>query len=152
VTIEYVSGNLLESHAYVLVNPVNCQGIMGAGLAREFKEKYPDMFRSYFKYCMKEKLRIGKLFEYREGIGTDKCKIIVCFPTKVNVYEPSKLEYIEKGLVALIDRFSEIDYTIALPKLGCGLGGLNWKDVNKLFKYYLADRGLLKCFVYGDDV
>lgn len=153
MTIEYVSGDILESNADVLVNPVNCQGIMGAGLALQFRKKYPEMFKSYFRYCMKGKLRLGGLFEYRLHYEDRGQKIIICFPTKNKVEESSKLLYIEMGIVTLIQRFEHIGITtIAIPKLGCGLGGLQWKDVNALLKYYLVDRALLKCYVYGDDV
>ena len=113
------SGNLLESAADVLVNAVNCKGVMGKGLAYSFKMRFPDMFADYVKSCRNGNLRIGTLHTYIE-----EDKIIVNFPTKEDWRKPSELKYIKIGLGKLKDFIEENKITtIAIPKLGCGLGG-----------------------------
>lgn len=122
------SGNLLESAADVLVNAVNCKGVMGKGLAYSFKMRFPDMYADYVKNCRNGTLRIGTLHTY-----TEKDKIIVNFPTKEDWRNPSKLEYIKIGLDELKGFIEKNSFlAIAIPKLGCGLGGLRWEEVRKM--------------------
>ncbi len=132
--ITYVSGNIFESPARVLVNPVNTVGVMGKGLAKEFKTIYPEMFKEYQHYCETGLLDIGRLWIYK----TDH-KWILNFPTKKNWRSPSKHEYIEAGLKKFISTYAQKGITsISFPLLGCGNGELDWEtDVHPLMKKYL---------------
>lgn len=131
--IEYIEGDIFDSPAQVIVNTVNTVGVMGKGLALSFKKRYPDMFESYKKVCEKHQLTIGKLMLYQEADHW-----ILLFPTKENWRNPSKLEYIEKGLMKFVNSYAEKHITsIAFPKLGCGNGELNWDLVRPIMEKYL---------------
>jgi len=147
----YVSGDILEATTEAVANPVNCVGIMGDGLAKQFRDKYPNMFRHYCDACHRGVLAPGRLLIYDREIFNPPFYII-SFPTKKDWRHPSKLEYIESGLVALVKilRLMGIN-SISVPKLGCGLGGLDWKDVNSLIKKHLSDVNC-QVVVYGDDI
>lgn len=131
--IEYIEGDIFDSPAQVIVNTVNTVGVMGKGLALSFKKRYPDMFESYKKVCEKHQLTIGKLMLHQEADHW-----ILLFPTKENWRNPSKLEYIEKGLMKFVSTYAEKHITsIAFPKLGCGNGELDWNFVRPLMERYL---------------
>lgn len=131
--IEYIEGDIFNSPAQVIVNTVNTVGVMGKGLALSFKQRYPEMFESYRNACEKKQLKIGKLMLW---YAPDHW--ILLFPTKENWRNPSKLEYIEKGLYKFVSTYSEKNITsIAFPRLGCGNGELNWDDVKPLMEKYL---------------
>lgn len=132
--ITYVKTNLFESPAQVLVNTVNTVGVMGKGIAKQFKEIYPDMFKEYQLFCEKELLTVGKLWIYKT-----QHKWILNFPTKKHWRSPSKLEYIESGLQKFVETYSEKGiYSISFPLLGCGNGGLDWEsEVQPLMEKYL---------------
>ena len=131
--IEYIEGDIFDSPAQVIVNTVNTVGVMGKGLALSFKKRYPDMFESYKKVCEKHQLTIGKLMLYQEADHW-----ILLFPTKENWRNPSKLEYVEKGLMKFVSTYAEKHITsIAFPKLGCGNGELDWDLVRPLMERYL---------------
>jgi O-acetyl-ADP-ribose deacetylase (regulator of RNase III) len=125
--IESVRGDILKSMSHVLVNPVNCVGVMGAGLALQFKKKYPTMFAEYKRDCRDYNLTIGFPKAYK--IDTDR--YVVCFPTKDSWQNPSKLEWIVQGLENLVGWLKATPEvkTISVPKIGCGLGGLGWDVV-----------------------
>ncbi len=125
--------DIFKSDCQAIVNPVNCVGVMGAGLAKAFKEKYPEVFETYLKACnqtdMSKKLRIGTCLTVRANDG----KFIINLPTKDHFKNPSKMEYVEKGVDALIRNILHFDIkSVAIPALGAGLGGLNWKDVKEV--------------------
>jgi O-acetyl-ADP-ribose deacetylase (regulator of RNase III) len=123
------NGNIFESKCEAWVNPVNCIGVMGAGLALAFKRKFPQMFKEYKQVCKKKKLIPGLVHVWQ---GKNP-KYIINFPTKDDL-SPSKLIYISTGLITLVKEVKDRDIkSIAIPALGSGLGGLNWKNV----KYYL---------------
>ena len=131
--IEYIEGDIFDSPAQVIVNTVNTVGVMGKGLALSFKKRYPDMFESYKKVCEKHQLTIGNLMLHQEADHW-----ILLFPTKENWRNPSKLEYIEKGLMKFVSTYAEKHITsIAFPKLGCGNGELDWNLVRPLMERYL---------------
>jgi len=120
--LTYVQGNLLESPAQVLVNPVNTEGVMGKGLAKDFKRIYPDMFKQYQRYCENGQLTVGKLWLYKTPH-----KWVLNFPTKTTWRKPSQLSYIEQGLQAFANAYVRKGInSIAFPQLGCGNGELNW--------------------------
>ena len=130
-------GDIFESSCPILCNPVNCVGTMGAGLAKQFRDKYGDTI--YRTYCKHGLLKPGKTMV----VATDDDeKSILLFPTKDHWKDPSKIEYIESGLqdVAINIQRGVIDGSIAFPKIGCGLGGLDWEeDVKPLFLKYLGN-------------
>ncbi|GCE05775.1 macro domain-containing protein [Dictyobacter aurantiacus] len=132
--IIYCEGDIFTSPAQVLVNPVNCQGVMGKGLALEFKKRYPEMFRSYQRQCQEGTMRIGHPTLY-----TDSTPWILNFPTKDKVRADSRLEYIEQSLCYLVERQQELGvHSIAFPKLGAGLGRLSWSEVGPLMVDFLS--------------
>ncbi len=148
--IVYVSGNILEATTEAVINPVNCVGVMGAGLAKQFRDKYPNMFRDYKDICRCGELVPGRLHIFDREVFAPPF-FIINFPTKKDWREPSELEYIETGLVMLVRVLGRLNVkSISIPKLGCGLGGLNWHDVNSLIKKYLSDVGV-EVMVYGED-
>lgn len=111
-----------------IINPVNCVGVMGAGLALEFKKRYPINYSAYVAMCSNGALVPGDLFTTK--ISEIGVKFIINFPTKNHYKNPSRINYIKKGLVALKE-FVEISHikSIAMPALGCGLGGLSYDKV-----------------------
>ena len=109
--ITYVNGNLFKSPAHVLVNTVNTVGVMGKGVAKEFKRLFPDMFKQYRNLCENNKLDIGNLFLYRT-----ENKWVLNFPTKKHWRNPSRPEYIEKGLKKLVSIYLDVGiYDLAMP-------------------------------------
>lgn len=130
---EYIEGNIFDSPAQVIVNTVNTVGVMGKGLALEFKNRYPEMFADYRTACEKRQFTMGKLMLWR---APDHW--ILMFPTKENWRNPSKLEYIERGLKNFVNSYADKNISsIAFPKLGCGNGELDWNDVKPLMEKYL---------------
>lgn len=133
--MKYIEGDLFSSPAQVIVNTVNTVGVMGKGIALEFKRRYPEMFEKYKKVCDKHNLVIGRLMLW---YAPDYW--VLLFPTKEHWRNPSKLEYIEKGLMTFVRKYADYNISsIAFPKLGCGNGELNWDEVRPLMEKYLAD-------------
>ena len=129
VTIELREGDILRADAEALVNTVNCVGFMGRGIAAQFKRAYPANFEVYRKACIEEEVVPGRLLITETGELTGP-RYIVNFPTKRHWRAKSRIEDIEAGLEALVSdvRVRGIR-SIAIPPLGCGLGGLRWADV-----------------------
>jgi len=127
-----MKGNLLEDSAEVYVNTVNTIGVMGKGIALQFKQAFPDIFKQYAKDCKAGNVQIGKMHVVPvEGLTNPK--YIIHFPTKKHWRHPSKLSYIEEGLDDLVQVVQTLDVeSIALPPLGCGNGGLDWSVVRPL--------------------
>ncbi len=122
-------GDLFESPAQALVNTVNCVGVMGKGVAEQFKARYPEMYADYKKRCERGAVRLGQPYLYRDVSGA----LIVNFPTKGHWRSPSKLSDIDAGLDSLAARLPEGGITsLAMPPLGCGNGGLEWSEVAPL--------------------
>lgn len=124
------SGNIFDSPARALVNPVNTVGVMGAGLAKQFRNRYPAMYRGYRDDCRQGKLAPGSIRVYQEGDG----RTIICLPTKQHWRHNSRLEYVQTGLQALA-RWTEEQpepVSVAVPPLGCGLGNLDWRQVRPM--------------------
>lgn len=136
--IKYLTGNILESKAEALVNTVNTVGVMGKGVALQFKKAYPNNFKAYSQACKDKQIDIGKLFVTKDGNVITGDKYIVNFPTKKNWRNPSEYEYIEKGLEDLVKIISKLQIrSIAIPPLGAGNGGLEWPKVKKMISTYL---------------
>lgn len=127
-----MQADIFSLQVQALVNPVNCVGIMGKGLAKAFKEHYPENFLAYRQYCLEGKLQIGGLFVYGQS------PIIVNLPTKKHWRSKSTLESIEAGIKALA-LYLEANHieSVAIPKLGCGLGGLNYEEILPLLERHL---------------
>ena len=146
MTLSYIMGNILDASTEAVVVPVNCKGVSGAGLAKQFKREHPYWFMNYHTWCYEDKSGIGKLHLYLE-MGTPKW--IISFPTKKHWINPSHICYIICGLEELVEKIIQKKIrSIAIPKLGCGLGGLEWKDVNALFKEYLSNLDT-DIYIYG---
>ena len=126
--IEYRTGDILQADAEALVNTVNCVGIMGRGVALQFKNAYPDNFNAYAAACAREELQPGRMFVFETGQLSPK--YIINFPTKRHWRGKSRMEDIESGLAALAEEIRRRRIgSVALPPLGSGLGGLDWRDV-----------------------
>jgi O-acetyl-ADP-ribose deacetylase (regulator of RNase III) len=123
------TGDILAEDVEALVNTVNCVGVMGRGIALQFKRAFPDNFRAYVAACKRQEVRIGQMFFY-EPNTLQNPKYIINFPTKYHWRSPSRLEYIEAGLDTLVKEVNSRQIrSLAIPPLGCGLGGLSWDDV-----------------------
>lgn len=121
--------DLLSAPVDALVNPVNCVGVMGAGLAKQFARAFPDMLTAYQEACTAGLVRPGQMHIFYRGAGTQP-RFIVNFPTKRHWQDPSQLADIKLGLRALANHVQELSLrSIAVPALGCGLGGLPWSEV-----------------------
>ena len=122
-------GDLFASQAQTRVNTVNCVGIMGKGVAQEFKKRYPTMFEDYAARCERGRVRLGEPYLYRDKSGT----LIVNFPTKDHWRSPSRLSDIERGLDFFVQHYIEWGVkSAAFPPLGCGNGGLSWEEIGPL--------------------
>jgi O-acetyl-ADP-ribose deacetylase (regulator of RNase III) len=128
----YVTGDIFGAEVQVLVNPVNTVGVMGKGLARQFKQRYPAMFEQYRRMCQQGEFTVGDLWLY-EGV-------VLNFPTKTHWRKPSELAYIEAGLVTFQAEYEALGIeSIAFPALGCGHGGLGFDtQVRPLMEAYLS--------------
>ena len=127
--IEFRTGDILTADAEALVNTVNCVGIMGRGVALQFKNAFPANFKAYEAACAREEVLPGKMLVFKTGTFTNP-KFIINFPTKRHWRGKSRMEDIDSGLRALIEEIRNRDIrSIGIPPLGSGLGGLNWADV-----------------------
>lgn len=136
--LEFVKGDFFDFDADIRVNTVNCVGVMGAGVALAFKNKYPEMFKEYVRQCKAKEITPGKPSVWKEGDMFSKGLEIINFPTKNHWRNPSEYEYIENGLIWLSNYLEDKEgLTITLPALGCGHGGLDWGEVKKLIIKYL---------------
>jgi O-acetyl-ADP-ribose deacetylase (regulator of RNase III) len=135
------NGNIFNSEAHAIVNCVNTQGIMGKGLALLYKKKYPDMFLAYREACLAGEIRIGFMHLWKMP---DKNKWIINFPTKNKWQENSEIQWIIEGLkdLAKVVRENKIQ-SLAIPALGCGLGGLSFdlvkKEIFQVFEKNFSD-------------
>jgi O-acetyl-ADP-ribose deacetylase (regulator of RNase III) len=130
----YHRTSVLESSAQTLVNTVNCVGVMGKGIAKDFKDREPGMFAAYKRICNEGALEPGKLWLWQ-----GQRNWVLNFPTKIHWRNPSRLEWIEAGLQKFVAEYARRGIReIAFPRLGCGNGGLNWDDVRPLMERYLS--------------
>lgn len=130
--IKLTQGNVLKADAEALVNTVNCVGVMGRGIALQFKKAYPDNFKAYKVACDTKEVRPGKMFVY-DLTRIYNPRFIINFPTKRHWRGKSRIEDIEAGLVDLVQLIQRENIkSIAIPPLGCGLGGLSWAEVKAL--------------------
>lgn len=144
--IRFREGDIFKSGARGLVNPVNCVGVMGAGLALQFKKRYPKNYDAYYRACVHEGFRPGLILTVQEN-GV----FIFNFPTKWNWRKSSKMEYIETGMEALTSAVNESGAeSVAIPKLGCGLGGLDWNLIREVI---VSGASLMNAevMIYGEE-
>lgn len=136
MTLRLVTGNLLLSKRQTLTNTVNCVGVMGKGIALEFKRRYPDMFTEYVRRCDAGSVHPGQPYVYALPEG----RLICNFPTKNHWRGASRLEWIRDGLDAMAAGAAGWGVeNLALPPLGCGHGGLNWDQVLPLIRDALGN-------------
>lgn len=133
--IRETRGNLLKAHAEALVNTVNTKGIMGKGIALQFRQAFPVMFRDYEKACKDERVTLGKMDVHDLGGLVGGPRWIINFPTKGHWKAKSRIEDVESGLKDLIATIRDLGIkSIAVPPLGCGNGGLPWNEVKPLIE------------------
>lgn len=138
--LEIKRGNIFKTECKVIVNTVNCVGVMGAGIAYEFRLRYPGMFLKYQQFCDQKMIDVGKLWIYKipdpKSAGYNS---ILNFPTKTHWKYPSKISYIEDGLEKFVETYKEKNISsIAFPLLGVGKGGLDKYEVLNVMKKYLS--------------
>jgi O-acetyl-ADP-ribose deacetylase (regulator of RNase III) len=130
--LTYLYASVFDSPAQTLVNTVNTVGIMGKGIAKTFRERYPAMFREYRRLCEREELKVGRLHLWKGD------RWVLNFPTKTTWRLPSKIEYIEAGLQTFVASYERMGLvSVSFPPLGCGNGNLDWTEVRPLMERYL---------------
>ncbi|QND68666.1 macro domain-containing protein [Mesorhizobium loti] len=146
--IEFRTGDILRADAEALVNTVNCVGIMGRGIALQFKNDFPENFKAYEAACVREEVQPGKMFVFETRTLTNP-KFIINFPTKRHWRGKSRMEDIDSGLKALVEEIRKRGiHSIAIPPLGSGLGGLKWSDVRPRIEDALRGISDLNVIVY----
>ena len=147
--ISFLIGDIFHSNAQAIVNPVNTVGVMGKGLALAFKKKFPSNYLEYKQAYERDELKTGKmLVHFTRQLITP---IIINFPTKNHWRDPSKLVYIETGLDDLVTVINDHKIkSIAIPALGCGLGGLQWEPVRSVIENKLRHLSInTEILIYG---
>jgi O-acetyl-ADP-ribose deacetylase (regulator of RNase III) len=146
--IEFRTGDILDADVEALVNTVNCVGIMGRGIALQFKNNFPENFKAYKAACEREEVQPGAMFVFETGTLTNP-KYIINFPTKRHWRGKSRIEDIESGLKALIEEIRGRNIrSIAIPPLGSGLGGLDWADVRPRIEAALTGIDELEAIIF----
>jgi O-acetyl-ADP-ribose deacetylase (regulator of RNase III) len=146
--IRFTQGNLLEARVDAVVNTVNTVGVMGKGIALMFKERYPENYKAYAAACKANEVKVGEMF-VTAGVELDGPRWIVNFPTKKDWRHPTRLEWVISGLDALKKIIQEKNIkSIAIPPLGCGNGGLDWRVVRPLMEKALRDIGNVEITIY----
>ncbi|WP_311746875.1 macro domain-containing protein [Proteus terrae] len=147
--IELTRGNLLHADTEAIVNAVNCVGVMGRGIALQFKKAWPDNFKAYALACKNKELAPGVMFIY-EIQKTTYPRFIVNFPTKRHWRNASCIEDIEAGLITLVDEIKQRNIkSIAIPPLGAGLGGLEWSVVYEKIKSAMEPLADVHVLIYA---
>ena len=146
--MDFKTGDILQANAEALVNTVNCVGIMGRGIALQFKNKFPENFKAYAAACERGEVQPGRMFVFETGWVTGP-KFIINFPTKRHWRGKSRIEDIESGLSALRElmQLKHIK-SVAIPPLGSGLGGLDWKKVRPRIEKALRQLSDVSITVY----
>jgi O-acetyl-ADP-ribose deacetylase (regulator of RNase III) len=149
--ITLIRGNILEAGTEALVNTVNTVGVMGKGIALQFKRAFPENFLVYQRACERGEVQPGKVLVFETG-WVSPPRYIINFPTKRHWRSPSYLEDIEAGLCSLVEEIEALKIrSIAIPPLGCGLGGLDWDTVRPLIERTLASLENVDVRLYGPE-
>jgi O-acetyl-ADP-ribose deacetylase (regulator of RNase III) len=150
--IRYTEGDLLRAPEQAITNAVNTVGVMGKGLALQFKQQFQENFRAYAAACRAGEMVVGRVhLTRREAVPGPRW--IINFPTKQDWRHPSRLEWVESGLHDLRRvLLAEGIRSVALPKLGCGLGGLDWDAVRPLIESILGDLEGVEVVVYEGEI
>ncbi len=137
--IEWTCGDILKDDSEAVVNTVNCVGVMGRGIALQFKNAWPQNFKAYELACRHEQVQPGRMFIFETGHLTHP-RYIINFPTKRHWRDKSRLSDIDAGLQALVAEIRQRGIqSVAIPPLGSGLGGLDWNEVRPRIEAVLAD-------------
>lgn len=156
--MQYVSGNIFEAEVDALINPVNTKGAMGAGLAKQFANRFPDILESYKKVCAEGRLKAGGAHVVRLDRTTGKRDPdgdlwIINLATKDHWRDQSRMEWVDYAMSKLGPALEHYGIrSIAIPKIGAGLGGLNWNEVSSVIERHLrpySEKGI-RIFVYGE--
>lgn len=148
--IKLCTGNLLDAQADALVNTVNTKGVMGKGIALQFKQAFPEMYRDYERACAAGEVRLGRMHVFDRGGLAGGPRWIINFPTKGHWRTPSRLPDVEEGLADLASVIRRLHIrSIAVPPLGCGNGGLDWAVVRPRIEAALADVPGLEVLLYA---
>ena len=148
--MKVIEGNLLAAPTEALVNTVNTVGIMGRGIALQFKQAYPAMFRDYERACKAGKVELGKVRVFDLGGLVGGPRWIINFPTKGHWRADSRMADIEAGLKDLVATIRRLRiHSIAIPPLGCGNGGLDWNEVRPRIEAALAEAPEVEALVYA---
>ena len=132
--IEEGSGNLLTADVEALINTVNPVGVMGKGIALQFKRAYPANYKAYRSACQRGEVHLGQMFVFDTGIKGSR-RYLINFPTKQHWKSASRLEDIRSGLDDLVRVVNEHGiFSVAIPALGCGYGGLDWEQVRPMIE------------------
>lgn len=138
--IKYITGDILESNADALINTVNTVGVMGKGIALQFKKAYYNNYKAYVEACKRNEIQIGKVFIVKDSNLNSGVKYIINFPTKKDWRKPSEYSFIDAGLDDLIRVLKEYKIkSVAIPPLGAGNGGLEWEKVKKIIEHKLSN-------------
>ena len=150
--IEFTKGDLLEAEVDALVNAVNTEGVMGRGIALQFRKRFPDMFQAYRRACTSGQVQPGRMHVF-ERKNMSSPRFIINFPTKRHWRSPSRLEDIEAGLRALAEEVKRRNIrSIAVPPLGCGNGGLDWQSVLPCIKAALGPLANVRVLVFSPEI
>ncbi len=148
--IETARGNLLTAPAEALVNTVNTVGVMGKGIALQFRQAFPEMFRAYEKACADGDVQLGRVQVFDLGGLVGGPRWIINFPTKGNWRARSRIEDVERGLTDLVAQLRKLGIrSVAVPPLGCGNGGLDWNDVRPRIEQAFAALADVHVFLYA---
>ncbi|MFT3868900.1 MAG: macro domain-containing protein [Nibricoccus sp.] len=151
--IELVQGDLLAARTEALVNAVNTVGIMGKGIALQFRNRFPEMFVAYETACRSGLVQSGKMHVFDRGESCTSARWIINFPTKKHWRDASRLSDVETGLVDLVATVQRLRIkSIAIPPLGCGLGGLDWVAVRPRIETAFASLADTKVLLYAPSV
>ena len=146
--IQTANGNLLAADVDALVNAVNCVGVMGRGIALQFREAFPENYAAYKATCDRGELRPGRMFVFDLQRETNP-RFIINFPTKRHWRDQSHFEDVRAGLVSLVEEIRQRRiHSIAIPPLGCGLGGLDWNEVRPIIETAFAELPDVVALIY----
>lgn len=152
MTIEYKDGDMFDEPTEAIVNTVNCVGVMGKGVALEFKKRWPGNFKAYKELCGKKILKPGTMFIFDNGdlFENGKHRYLINFPTKKHWREKSRIEYVQEGLADFVRQVRNLKIaSVSMPALGCGNGGLDWSEVRPLINERLLELSDVRFVVFA---